>query len=274
MGLLRELRPLTLLTTLTCVFLAVLFADGIFSFEITILFVSLLFCLYAVHALDTYEDEFIRKEDRFKSFTFAHGATGLLTKNELAAISIISSAFALVGFAYLAVNAGAILFPILFAAWAIGVSYSRILSRNLLAGLLAYPSGVMLAMSGAFIVANGNDWNSFAALLGPVFLILLGVKTWMDTADSETDSRTGRPNISNVFGIPGAKGLSIGFLMLGTLLALLNSFTIYRAGASILFLILFLWPLNQTPQKGISIVAPAAYLFLLMEAIFHGALIP
>lgn len=260
-GLLKEIRPLPVIATLTAIYFAFLLAKTVISPAIPLLFLSTFFLLYTVHFLDTYEDNYIRNEDRFKTFKFAHGASGLLKKNELIWGAALSSLLFLAVVTYISLQSGPIFLLLNIFAYVIGVSYSRYLSKNIAASVVAYPLGVLLVMSSAYLLASGTIDIKFAEYSIPVFLVLAASRIWLDLADEGTDKKTGKPNISSCFGMNAAKKLAFLFLVAGMVIVYFQSF-------SWLLLLPFLFfcrGFMLRPDKGINYIMSGIYMFLIIE---------
>ncbi len=261
-GLMIELRPLPVIAILLSVYLAFLHAGVPLSAPILLYLLGAFFLLYTVHLLDTYEDSYVRKEDGFKAFTFAHGSNDL-KKEELLAGALISS---LIFFAIILSLQGGVPFLLLnLAGYLLGISYSRYLSRNVLLSLLATPTGVALAMIGVYMLATGGAGLGILAFSAPFFLLFLGASAWMDMADSDTDRRTGKPNLYLSLGAGPAKSLGLASLLGGLVATAISypslQYLLPLAALSLVFCRGFL----LKPRKGIYYVMAGVFLYLLVR---------
>lgn len=263
-GLIQELRPLPVLATFGALFLSFVLAGNIPS-DGLLFFAMTFFLLYAIHFLDTYEDAFVRKEDAHKTFHFAHGSTGTLTKNELLMGAILSSIIFLVLLFFVA-QGKMILFPVLvLSGYVLGVLYSPVLSKNLITSLLVPPVGVVLGMASAFVLAGGMDWGSISPFMVSVFLLLLGGKAWMDIADQDADNFTKRDNVALLWGEPRAGLLARGAIMCGLLLSLVRTDSWGHHIGIVIIALLFFRGFSMSAKRGVHWIMPAIFLFLLWE---------
>ncbi len=267
-GLLIELRPLPVIATLTAVFFAFLLTDASFTHSIFLFLASIFFILYATHFLDTYEDHYVRKEDQYKTFLFAHGASGILTKNELLFGASVSSVGFFIITLYLSRTAGLVLFFLSFASYLIGVLYSRYISKNAFLSLLAYPIALLLAMNGIYFLALSFIDPKPTIHFSSIFLLFLGTRIWMDMADMETDKKGGKPNVSSMFGKSKVKKIGFLILLAGIAIAsfLYNSLIYFLLLASLVFLFYHAYQLE--PRKGIRQVLFGVFAFLVIQIFY------
>ncbi len=269
LGLLKEIRALPVIATLTALYFAFSLANVPITSQILLYFVGVFFLLYTVHFLDTYEDEFITKEDSYKTFLFAHGSSGLLKKEELITGAAVSSMSFFVILSCLSFSAGLMFFMINFFAYLIGISYSKYLSKNLFSSLLSYSTGLVLCMFAMYLLASGKFDLKILVYSIPIFLLFTGSKTSMDIADLETDKKTKKPNIGLAIGTSNAKKLVLIMLILGLLLTLNYSISVINIILVLLFLLFFYYCISLKPEKSTSFVTAGVFLFLVFQILLY-----
>jgi len=268
-GLAAELRPLPLVATLTAVIFACLLAGNLPSMQALLYIASIFFLLITVHALDTYEDHYVTKEDAFKKFAIAHGSNGLLSKEELLSAAAICSAAFIGIIAYLSMQSGPIFFLLSIAAYMIAVSYSRYLSRQPVISLLSYPSGLILAMSAAYLLGNGLIGSTIISYEIPIFLLFLGASVWIAIVDVETDRISGKQNLGLWLGIDRSKTLALAFFISGLLVSVLLSYSFVSLLSAVLLAILFYRATGLPPQKGVRTILACVFAFVLLQIILY-----
>ena len=232
------------------------------------------FLLYAVHFLDTYEDAFVRKEDEHKTFHFAHGSNGTLTKNEVLAGAILSSIVFLILLFFIAQGEPVLFHVLVLGGYVLGVLYSPFLSKNLVTSLLIPPVGVILGMASAFLLAGGMNWDLFTSFAISVFLLMLGGKAWMDIADQDADAFTKRDNIALLWGEKNARLLAHGTILAGFLLSLMRTHSWGHHIGIVIIALLFFRGFSMTAKRGTHWIMPAIFLFLIWEIAVQILVIP
>ncbi len=271
-GLAKETRPLPVIATLAVVYLAFLTAGAGYGLNEVLFFIDVFFCLYTVHFIDTYVDFYVRKEDKFKTFGFAHGASGILKKNELIAGAILSSAIFLALHAYLSLSAGFVFFILMSIVYFIGISYSHYISRNSAISVAAYPFCLALAMSAVYTMVSGVFGFRFIGLVIPVFLLFLGSRAWMDIADSDTDKKTGKPNFSLAIGKRNSKLLVLLLLASGLAVSVIGAFSATRFFAAAIMFLVFYRGFSLEPKTGSKYIMPGVFAFVVLQILFQYAM--